>query len=160
MGYKDRMASTIMLGESEVVSGATLTVSGTLAGTTVDQAETFAYDLAAASGAGGVAKVQNPLGVAAIVEYLALDVTTAATGAATVDAGVDSDGTSSDDTLIDGLDVNAATGLFTSANDGGTNGASYRRIGATEYIVVSQASGDVTGLAGHVVFRLQPIANN
>jgi|1_EtaG_2_1085319.scaffolds.fasta_scaffold06151_4 hypothetical protein len=129
-----------------------------LRNTTGIQAQAFQYALAAAAGVGGVLNVENPLAVPCTVVYLGIDITTASTGAATVDAGVDTDGSSSADDMIDGLDANNATGWFTSDNDAGTNGESHRRIGTTEHIVISKKTGDVAGLAGNAVFVLQPLA--
>jgi len=106
--------------------------------------------LAALDTVGGVFSLLNPEGVDLIIPSggLLLDVTTAATAACTVDAGIDSDGTTSADNLIDGLDVNAATGQYDNIADKGTNGGPYKW-GSTEYLVISMASGAAAGLAGY-----------
>lgn len=106
--------------------------------------------LAALDTVGGVLKLLNPEGADLIIPSggLLLDITTAATAACTIDAGIDSDGTTSSDKLIDGLDVNAATGQFDNIADKGTNGGPYKW-GATEYLVISMASGAAAGLAGN-----------
>lgn len=105
--------------------------------------------LSNADTAGGVLAVANPEGVTLIVRSLILDVTTKATGACTVDAGIAANGTTSNDTLIDGVDVGTAAGTFDSQKDAGTNGAGPRRWGASEYLTVSKASGAAAGLAGY-----------
>lgn len=105
--------------------------------------------LADAATAGGVAAVANPFGAKAIITRFVIDVTTVATGAATVDAGVATNGTTSSDILIDGLNVNAAAGLFDNIENKGTNGKARQLWSATQYVTISQASGDVTGLVGY-----------
>lgn len=106
--------------------------------------------LAAGASAGGVVALANPLGVALIILRVLLRVTTIATVAATVDAGVAANATTLSDNLIDGLDVNAATGLFDNIEDKGTNGKARQVWGATQYVTVSKASGAVTGLVGEL----------
>lgn len=103
--------------------------------------------------AGAVLSLENDSGVDRFVELLVLDVTTEATGAATVDAGIDSDGTTSDDTLIDGLDVGAAAILGSNRDTPGTNGLGLVKWPAGEFLVVT-ASATLAGLVGryHVRF--------
>lgn len=100
---------------------------------------------------GGVLKLLNPEGADLIITDFILDITTKSTGAATIDAGVDDGGDVSSDTLIDGLDVNAAAGVFGSMVDGGTNGG-YVKWPAGEYIVAT-ASATVAGLVGNAYIR-------
>lgn len=106
--------------------------------------------LADAATAGGVAAIANPLGVALIILRVLVRVLTVATAAATVDAGVAANGTTLSDTLIDGLDVNAAAGLFDNIENKGANGKARQVWGATQYVTVSQASGDVADLEGEL----------
>lgn len=96
---------------------------------------------------GGVLKVQNPEGADLIIKRLILDITTKSTGAATVDAGVDDGGDVSSDNLIDGLDVNAAAGVFDNVKNGGTNGKAAVKWPTDEYVVIT-ASATVAGLVG------------
>ena len=103
--------------------------------------------IAAVDTAGGVF-AWSP-GAAVIIQRVFLDVTTKATGACTVDVGVAVNGTTLADTLIDGLDVNAATGLFDNITDKGTNGKSRQRCGATQYVTGSVASGASAGIVGN-----------
>lgn len=105
--------------------------------------------LAAVDTAGGVAAIANPEGAAVIVTRVLIDVTTASTGACTVDAGIAANATTSADGLIDGQSV-AATGVFDNISDGGTNGKARAKWGATQYLTISKASGATAGLVGNV----------
>ena len=77
------------------------------------------------------------------------DVTTVATGACTLNIGVAATNISSD-TLMDGIDVNAAVGMFSSISDSdaGTNGKAYRKWKSGEYLTASMATGATSGLVG------------
>lgn len=99
---------------------------------------------------GGVFAWQNPEAGAIAVTRVLLDVTTAATAAATVDVGTTAtSATTSSDTLIDGLDVNAAAGLFSNLKNPGTNGKADQRLASGKWVTASQASGAVAGLVGY-----------
>lgn len=98
--------------------------------------------------AGGVLSLANPEGVDLIITRLILKLTTASTGAATVDGGIAADGETSSDTLIDGLDVNAAAGVFDNIDDQGTNGQSVLAWSASQYLTIT-ASATVAGLVGY-----------
>ncbi len=78
-----------------------------------------------------------------------IDVTTVATGACTLNLGVAATNISSD-TLMDGIDVNAAVGMFSSISDSdaGTNGKAYRKWKSGEYLTASMATGATSGLVG------------
>lgn len=106
----------------------------------------------AASGAvrtaGGVAAWANPVGSTIMITGCALDVTTVSSGAATVDIGVAANATTSADTLIDGASTATTARVIDNVKDAGTNGTSWQRMGSTEVVTVSEASGDVTGLVG------------
>ena len=106
--------------------------------------------LAAVDTAGGVAAIANPEGVRCIIHRIVVDVTTASTAACTVDAGVAANATTSADNLIDGLDVNAAAGVFDNITDKGTNGKARQAWGTTQYVTISKASGAAAGLVGNV----------
>jgi hypothetical protein len=109
----------------------------------------------AAAGNGGVLAWANPHAGAIDVTRVAFDVTTVATGACTVDVGVAANGTTSNDTLMDGLDVNAAAGLFDNIINHGTNGLSHRRVAAGSFVTGTVASGTVTGLVGSFYIEYQ-----
>jgi hypothetical protein len=89
----------------------------------------------------------NPFGYDVIIEQATLRITTASTGASTMDIGVAADAVTSNDGLFDGMS-GAATGLFTNTEDPGTNGEQTIVWGSTQYITVAEASGDVAGIIG------------
>lgn len=115
--------------------------------------ETFNIKIAVAGTAdhnGVFASLLNPLGETLVILNAVLYVSTASTGACTVDIGVAADATTSNDTLIDGLST-AATGSFGGAVSGGTNGVNVKTWGATSYVNCADASGDPTGLIGSII---------
>ena len=114
-----------------------------------EQKGAYRAALAALDTGGGVLSLLNPEGVDLIITRLVLDVTTVATAACTVDAGLASAATTSADDLIDGLDVNGATGVFDNIDDQGTNGQSCLRWESDYYLTISMASGAAAGLAGY-----------
>lgn len=100
------------------------------------------------TGGGGALSLANPEGSDLIVTRLVLDITTKSTGAATVDAGIAANGTTSADNLIDGLAVGAAAGVFDNIADGGTNGKARQRWNGDQYLTVT-ASASLAGLVGN-----------
>lgn len=102
---------------------------------------------------GGALSLANPLGVDAIVKRIMLDVTTPATGAATIDAGIAANGTTASDNLLDGADVGTAAGVFDNLEDGGTNGKMKARWAAGEFLTIT-ASATLAGLVGNVYLDL------
>ena len=138
-------------GGSEWVVGGTLTLNGTLAvanGAVVSGLPRVTkVALAAGTAAGGVLSWANPAGASIIVHNIVLDITTQSTGASTIDVGVAANGTTSSDTLIDGVS-GAAAGVFNSATNAGSNGSMSRKLTSTQFITASQASGAVAGLVG------------
>jgi hypothetical protein len=106
--------------------------------------------LSAAAGAGGVVKVANPEGRRLRVKLCLVDASTKATAAATINAGI-GDGTADVDNLIDGLDVGTAAIVASNVTNPGTNGKAEQTWGPNQFLVISQASGNVAGLAGEVV---------
>lgn len=101
---------------------------------------------AATTTTGGDAISWTP-GVVCYLEEFHLDITTEATGAATMDVGVAADGTTSSDTLIDGVDVGTAAIYANPYVNGGTNGAAPRKLTATQY-VTGTPSASLAGLVG------------
>lgn len=110
--------------------------------------------LAALDTGGGVVSLANPEGASVIVTKLIINVTTAATAACTVDGGIAAAATTSADNLIDGLDVNAATGAFATA---GTNGKRAKLWESGQYLTISMASGAAAGLAGYAYVEYIPV---
>lgn len=105
--------------------------------------------LAAVDTAGGVFAWQNPEASAVLVHRVLLDVTTKTTGACTLDAGMTAtSATTLADNLIDGQDINAATGVFDNIDNQGTNGTSKQKVAAGKWVTGSVASGASAGLVG------------
>ncbi len=103
--------------------------------------------------------VQNPCDsdclVAAVVNVETVDATE------TLDVGVDTDGTTTDDTLLDALTV-AAAGGFSSFSDAdtGTNGVPFVKVdkkGGTNDFLVFTASAGTDTLAGTITFLFIPL---
>ena len=108
--------------------------------------------LAAADTGGGILSWQNPEASAIVVVRIVVDLTTKATSACTGDFGTAADGTTSSANLLDGVDLNAATGVFDNVDDQGTDGKSRQRLdakgGTTDFVTGSKATGAAAGLAG------------
>lgn len=106
-------------------------------------------NLAAVDTGGGVFSWQNPETSEILIEHVAIKVTTVATAACTVDVGTTAtNATTSSDNLIDGQDVNAATGTFTNAANAGTNGKPAQRLASGKWVTGSKASGASAGIVG------------
>jgi hypothetical protein len=110
--------------------------------------------LAAADTGGGVF-AWNP-GVACIVTRVVLHVTTESDAACTLDIGIAANGTTLNDTLIDGVDVGTAAGIFDNIEDAGTNGLARLAVTATQYLTASKASGAAAGLVGYAYVHYYP----
>jgi hypothetical protein len=110
--------------------------------------------LAASDAAGGVFAWQNPSHLAVIVTGVWLHVLTKSTAACTLDIGVSANATTLSDTLIDGVDVGTAAGIFDLATNKGSSGSTRRLVdkqgGADDHITGSKASGAAAGLVGFV----------
>ncbi len=89
----------------------------------------------------------NPEGADLIITRFVLNITTAATGAANVDAGVAADATTSADDLLDGQDVGSAAVVLDNIDDQGTNGQSVLHWDSDEYVTVTP-SATLAGLVG------------
>lgn len=115
-----------------------------------EQTGALKVPLTAATGTtvGGVLKLVNPEGADLLITRVLFDITTKSTGAATLDVGVDDDGATSNDTIMDGLDVGTAAGLFDNIENQGTNGKSAVRW-PSGYYLVATASASVAGLVGN-----------
>lgn len=96
---------------------------------------------------GAVLSIANPEGVKLLITRFILHITTASDGAATVDAGVAANGTTSADTLIDGKSV-ATAGAFDNITDKGSNGLPLREWGTSQYVTVT-ASATLAGMVGY-----------
>ncbi len=100
---------------------------------------------------GGVFSLLNPEGADLLITRVLLDITTEATGAATVDAGIAAAATTSSDTLIDAGDVGSAAALLDNADatDQGTNGKASRKWGSAQYLTIT-ASATLLGMVGNI----------
>ena len=89
----------------------------------------------------------NPFGSDVLILAATVRVTTASTGASTVDIGIGAAATTVNDGLLDGLSL-ATLGLYTNAEDAGTNGEQTMVWGTNQFLNVAEASGDVAGVVG------------
>ena len=147
---------TATAAELNQLAGATATAAQTT--TIAAAAGTVTFDrltkiarvaLAALDTGGGVLAWANPEAGSILITRVVLDVTTKATGACTVDIGTTAaSAATSSDTLIDGLDVGTATGVFDSITDKGTNGKSRQKLATGKWVTGSMASGAAAGLVG------------
>lgn len=101
--------------------------------------------------AGGCLSLANPEGVDLIITDFILDITTGSTGAATVDAGIAANGTTTSDTLIDGKSV-ATAGTFNNVDDAGTNGLKAVKWASDEYLTIT-ASATLAGMVGNAYIK-------
>lgn len=109
--------------------------------------------LAALDTGGGVLSWVNPEAGAIIITGLTVDVTTASSGACTVDLGTTAtSATTTSDTLIDGVSV-AAIATVSNIDDKGTNGKSRQKLAVGKWVTGSMASGAAAGLAGYAYIR-------
>jgi hypothetical protein len=104
--------------------------------------------LAAVDSAGGVLAIKNPEANPIIVMSADTYVTHIATGACSLDIGVGATATTKDDTLVDGVDVHTATGVFGRLAQVGANGVSPKLVPVGSYITWSVDSGASAGLTG------------
>jgi hypothetical protein len=105
--------------------------------------------LAAVDTAGGLFAWQNPEAGAIAIKRVFLDVTTKTAAAATADVGTTATSAATlSDNLIDGLDINAATGLFGNLGNPGTNGKTSQRLASGKWVTGSIASGASAGIVG------------
>lgn len=138
---------------SEVAVTATAADLNLIAGMAAGATRVMKFDkvaLTAAAGNGGALAWANPEGATIIITKVIVNVTTVATGACTLDIGTAANGTTSNDTLLDGLDVNAAIGLFDNVTNKGTNGLPTKLLTSSQFVTATVASGTVTGLVGQV----------
>ena len=90
----------------------------------------------------------NPEGATIIVHRLVLDITTQATGAANGDFGPAANATTSNDTLIDGVDIGTAAILADNYDESGTNGLTSIKLTSSQYIT-GTPSATAAGLVGN-----------
>lgn len=118
----------------------------------------FKLSIAGASGSTGVFKsVKNPWQKDMLVlPSSVLRITTQSGAASTLDIGKAADGTTSNDTLFDGLS-GAAAGTFEAAANGGSNGGKAIVLLANDYLNISEASGNVNALVADLHLLAVPL---
>ena len=108
------------------------------------------------AGTGGVVAWQNPEASSILVLRTVLNLTTVATGACTLDVGVTAtSATTTSDTLLDGIDANAAIGVFDSMDsllDSAAN-AHAQLLAAGKWITIDEKTGDATGLVANLYIQ-------
>lgn len=103
--------------------------------------------LGTADTAAGILSWANPHSQAIWVFRLVIDRTTASSGAGTGNFGTAATAISND-TLIDGLDLNAAAAAVDNHTTPGTNGLAGRRVPSGEFVTGTTATGSAAGMAG------------
>ena len=112
--------------------------------------------LVASDAAAGVFSWQNTTGLDVFVTRVVIEVTTASSGACTVDAGQAATAVSSDN-LLDGLNANA-TGESDNVQQAGTNGDKVgKKVAADEFVTASKATGATAGLVGNYYIFYVPV---
>jgi hypothetical protein len=96
---------------------------------------------------GGIFSEENTYGTDLLVLRIVIFVSTASTGACTIDVGEGNSASTSYDNIIDGLDV-SSTGASDNLGDPGTNGHTVRAWRSGEYLNASMATGATAGLVG------------
>ena len=106
--------------------------------------------------------VQNPEGVDCIVTNVIVDITTAGgTGSSVLNIDVAADSTSTGDSIIDGLDLNA-TGVADRHDDAGSNGGEAlkwdKNGGTNDYITGKILVQNAASLVGTVIIEYVPLS--
>jgi len=108
---------------------------------------------AGGASAGSVLALANPEGAELLITRIILNVTTGAGGAFTADCGVAANGTTSSDTLLDGVSIVAAS-VVDNINNGGTNGKARQLWGASQYITITPSGSiSATGFVGNAYIQ-------
>lgn len=95
---------------------------------------------------GGVQAWQNPEAGTILVTKVITDLTTVATAAAKLDIGTTAtSNVTASDNLIDGIDINATTGLLGLADGDGTNGKAQQKLATGKWVTFKEISGDASG---------------
>lgn len=113
--------------------------------------------LAIATTAAGMLNWVNPESGAIIVQTVAIDITTAASAALTIDVGVATSGTGiSNDTIIDGASL-AAAGVLDSIINKGTNGTAPIKVPAGQYVTGTAGTVATDSVVGNVYIQYIPV---
>ena len=103
--------------------------------------------LTASAAAGGVFSLQNTYGTNLVITRAIIYLTALTGSAGDMDVGVGDSGSTSYNTLIDGLNVNSATGAYGNIKNKGSNGEESELWGTSKYITAS-LTGEAGSLAG------------
>lgn len=103
---------------------------------------------------GGVLKVQNTFGQDLLITDCVVNITVGSTGEATLDVGVNTDGTTSSDTLLDGMNAQTVK-PHSNLVGGGTNGG--MAVWKKGEFVVATASATVAGVKGTFLILAIPL---
>ncbi len=98
---------------------------------------------------GTMAAWENKWSGDALVSLVVLNVTTAATGAATSNVGASATATGTADDIIDGTDIGTAAIVANNISSAGTNGLATAIIPTGEYVTI-RALADPAGLVGNM----------
>ncbi len=106
--------------------------------------------------------VQNPEGVDCVVTNVIVDITTVGgTASSVLDVDVVADATSTGDTIIDGLDLNA-TGVADRHDNAGSNGGEPKKWdkngGSNDYVTGKILAQNAASLAGKVIIEYVPLS--
>ncbi len=115
-----------------------------------------------ASGSANAFAVQNPEGVDCVVTNVIVDIATAGgTASSVLDVDVVADATSTGDTIIDGLDLNAA-GVADRHDNAGSNGGEPKKWdkngGSNDYVTGKILAQNAASLAGKVIIEYVPLS--
>lgn len=108
------------------------------------------------AGTGGVVAWQNPEAGSILVLRAILNLTTVATGACTLDVGVTpTSATTTSDTLLDGVDANAAIGVFDSMDSllDAAGNAHAQLLASGKWVTIDEKTGDATGLVAKLYIQ-------
>ena len=119
-------------------------------------------DLASGNANAFAFAVQNPEGVDCVVTNVIVDITTAGgTASSVLDVDVVADATSTGDTIIDGLDLNAA-GVADRHDNAGSNGGEPKKWdkngGSNDYVTGKILAQNAASLAGKVIIEYVPLS--
>ncbi len=119
-------------------------------------------DLASGNANAFAFAVQNPEGVDCVVTNVIVDITTAGgTASSVLDVDVVADATSTGDTIIDGLDLNA-TGVADRHDNAGSNGGEPKKWdkngGSNDYVTGKILAQNAASLAGKVIIEYVPLS--
>lgn len=124
----------------------------TAPGEVTEQRGYFVFNFDEGDGAGVIASCANPEGEALYITDVILIIDEVSTVASTLDVGIAANAATGADNLIDGLS-GATAGTFSNRVNAGTNGLLGKTWAASEFLTVSEASGNVVGIEGRLLIK-------